>query len=198
MFQQPSKPIEPAITSLTGITNTMVDGHEIDGAVLEQFASNAQIVIAHNASFDRKVAERHWPFFAHRHWACSASDIDWKAYGFGGARLPYLLSECGLFHDAHRALDDCHAVLEILARNLPGTALTPQPDQQQMQSHPMGQEDAGTMGPGSMMGGGCDSRHWWRRTVALRRQRSHVRIVSGAPIKSGIYRNKPVLGDLTE
>ena len=29
-----------------------------------------------------------------------------------------------------------------------------QPDQQQMQSHPMGQEDAGTMGHGSMMGGG--------------------------------------------
>jgi EF hand domain-containing protein len=29
-----------------------------------------------------------------------------------------------------------------------------QPDQQQMQSHPMGQEGAGTMGHGSMMGGG--------------------------------------------
>lgn len=28
----------------------------------------------------------------------------------------------------------------------------PQPNQQQMQSHPMGQEDAGTMGHGSMMG----------------------------------------------
>ena len=36
---------------------------------------------------------------------------------------------------------------------------TQQPDQQQMQSHPMGQEDAGTMGQGGMMGrgmmGGC-------------------------------------------
>jgi len=32
--------------------------------------------------------------------------------------------------------------------------MTPQPDQQQMQSHPMGQEGAGTMGHGSMMGGG--------------------------------------------
>jgi hypothetical protein len=29
---------------------------------------------------------------------------------------------------------------------------TPQPDQQQMQSHPMGQEGAGTMAHGSMMG----------------------------------------------
>ena len=32
--------------------------------------------------------------------------------------------------------------------------MTPQPDQQQMQSHPMGQEGAGTMGHGSMMGRG--------------------------------------------
>lgn len=32
--------------------------------------------------------------------------------------------------------------------------MTPQPDQQQMQSHPMGQEGAGTMGHGGMMGHG--------------------------------------------
>ena len=32
--------------------------------------------------------------------------------------------------------------------------MTPQPDQQQMQSHPIGQESAGAMGRGSMMGGG--------------------------------------------
>ncbi|WP_426610553.1 EF-hand domain-containing protein [Bradyrhizobium sp. McL0616] len=30
--------------------------------------------------------------------------------------------------------------------------MTPQPDQQQMQSHPMGEEGAGTMGHGGMMG----------------------------------------------
>lgn len=70
----------------------------------------------------RRVAERHWPFFVNCHWACSAMGIDWKAYGLAGARLAYLLSECGLFHYAHRALDDCHAVLEILALDLPGTS----------------------------------------------------------------------------
>jgi DNA polymerase-3 subunit epsilon len=120
-FQHPSAPIEPAITVLTGITDAMVEGHHIDSAALEQFVADVHIVIAHNAAFDRKVAERHWPLFANCHWACSATGIDWKAHGLGGARLAYLLSECGLFHDAHRALDDCHAVLEILALNLPGT-----------------------------------------------------------------------------
>ena len=36
--------------------------------------------------------------------------------------------------------------------------MTPQPDEQQMQSHPMGQEGAGMMGHGSMMGGGMMGR----------------------------------------
>ena len=36
--------------------------------------------------------------------------------------------------------------------------MTPQPDQQQMQSHPMSQEGTGMMGHGSMMGGGMMGR----------------------------------------
>lgn len=119
-FQQPSTPIEPDITTLTGITDAMVEGHQVDSTALERFVAGSHILIAHSAAFDRKVAERHWPFFASHHWACSAMGIDWKVHGLSGARLAYLLAEYGLFHDAHRALDDCHAVLEILARNLPG------------------------------------------------------------------------------
>jgi DNA polymerase-3 subunit epsilon len=57
--------------------------------------------------------------------ACSSTGIDWRKHGFAGAKLAYLLSECGLFHGAHRALDDCHATLEILARPLPGISTTP-------------------------------------------------------------------------
>jgi Ca2+-binding EF-hand superfamily protein len=45
----------------------------------------------------------------------------------------------------------------ILAYGAVGAAaqerMTPQPDQQQMQSHPMGQAGAGTVGQGGMMGG---------------------------------------------
>lgn len=46
----------------------------------------------------------------------------------------------------------------ILAYGIAGAIaqdrMTPQPDQQQMQSHPTGQEGASTMGPGGMMGHG--------------------------------------------
>jgi DNA polymerase-3 subunit epsilon len=123
-FNQPAATIPTEITRLTGITDEMVAGHSIDAVALESFVANANIVIAHNAAFDRKFAENCWPFFEHKHWACSASGIDWQKYGFGGVKLTHLLTQSGFFHDAHRALDDCHATLEILARELPGASTT--------------------------------------------------------------------------
>jgi DNA polymerase-3 subunit epsilon len=123
-FNQPSASIPREITELTGISDEMVAGKTIDAAALEAFVTNANVIIAHNAAFDRKFAENCWPLFEHMHWACSATGIDWQQHGFGGAKLTYLITQSGLFHDAHRALDDCHATLEVLARRLPATSTT--------------------------------------------------------------------------
>ena len=102
----------------------MVAGQNIDCAAINAFASDAAIVIAHNAAFDRKFAERYWPVFASKPWACSVNQVDWRAHGFEGSRLGYLLSGIGMFHKAHRAVDDCRALLEILAHTIPGTDRT--------------------------------------------------------------------------
>jgi DNA polymerase-3 subunit epsilon len=123
-FRQATIAIPAEVTAITGITDDLVAGHVIDDAAVANFAAGAHIVIAHNANFDRKFAERFWPLFADKHWACSMSEIDWKANGLSGARLSYLLADAGLFHDAHRAVDDCHALLEILARPLGVTEQT--------------------------------------------------------------------------
>jgi DNA polymerase-3 subunit epsilon len=118
-FNEPSRPIPPEITELTGITDEIVAGHRIDQDAVAKFADNAVIVIAHNASFDRKFSERYWPVFQHKAWGCSATEVDWRKHGFDGSRLGYLLAGAGFFHQAHRAIDDCHALLEILAFELP-------------------------------------------------------------------------------
>jgi len=123
-LNQPSAPIWAEIVGLTGITDEMVAGQKIENAALERFVTDANIIIAHNSAFDRRFAERSWDVFQHKHWACSATGIEWQRHGFGGAKLTYLLTESGFFHDAHRALDDCHATLEILSRRLPATSTT--------------------------------------------------------------------------
>jgi DNA polymerase-3 subunit epsilon len=112
-------PIPQEITDLTGITDEMVLGHRFDANAVEAFASDAVIVIAHNASFDRKFSERYWPTFQQKPWACSATEVDRRKYGFDESRLGYLLAGAGYFHQAHRAVDDCRALIEILAYDLP-------------------------------------------------------------------------------
>lgn len=118
-LRQPSKPIPAEITRLTGITDEMVVGKAIDAAEVENFVEPAVIVIAHNAGFDRRFVERAFPIFAKKAWGCSISDVPWREEGFEGSRLAYLAMRHGFFFDGHRATDDCHAALEILARELP-------------------------------------------------------------------------------
>lgn len=120
-FNEPSVPIPPEVTALTGITDEMVAGYRIDEIAVTSFVDNAVIVIAHNSGFDRKFAERYWPIFERKAWGCSATEIEWRKHGFEGSRLGYLLNGAGFFHQAHRAVDDCHALREILALDLPTT-----------------------------------------------------------------------------
>jgi DNA polymerase-3 subunit epsilon len=120
-LNQPSTPIPPEISELTGITDATVAGRRIDADAVAAFAADSVIVIAHNAHFDRKFAERYWPLFQQKAWGCSATEVEWRKHGFDGSRLGYLLAGVGLFHQAHCAVDDCHALLEILASELPGT-----------------------------------------------------------------------------
>lgn len=118
-FNEPSRPIPPEIVELTGITDEIVAGHSIDEQAVSDFIKDAVIVIAHNAAFDRKFSERYWPVFQHKAWGCSANEVEWRKHGFDGSRLGYLLAGAGYFHQAHRAIDDCHALLEVLAFELP-------------------------------------------------------------------------------
>ncbi len=117
-LHQPSKPIPPEITTLTGITDADVAGQRIDDAAVARIAADAVVVIAHNASFDRQMCEPRWPVFRERNWGCSCHQIPWRAEGHEGMKLGYLLADCGFFHRGHRAIDDCHALLALLARPL--------------------------------------------------------------------------------
>ena len=114
-LNEPKKLIPEDVTNLTGITDEMVAGHKINEADVNAFASGASVVIAHNASFDRRFAERYWLTFVEKQWACSVNNIEWRKHGFEGSRLGYLLAGIGMFHEAHRAVDDCRALLEVLA-----------------------------------------------------------------------------------
>jgi DNA polymerase III subunit epsilon len=124
-LREPSVPISTEITRLTGITPSMVSGQRLDLEAVERFIAPADLIIAHNAGFDRPFCERLTKGFQVKAWACSHSEISWSGLGFEGSKLGYLLGQCGWFHQGHRAVEDCHAVLEVLAKPLPSEAGLP-------------------------------------------------------------------------
>jgi DNA polymerase-3 subunit epsilon len=114
-LQQPTNPIPPEITQLTGISDEMVSGQMLDMAAVRAIVEPADLIIAHNAGFDRPFCEALNDLFVHKAWACSVSEVDWISRGYEGTKLGYLIGQSGYFHDGHRAADDCFALLEVLA-----------------------------------------------------------------------------------
>ena len=117
-FEDPGRPIPPEIVKLTGITNQDVKGQKLNEAKIKDMVERADLIVAHNAGFDRPFVENRLEVFEHKAWACSFQGINWKAQGMGSAKLEFLCSELGWFYDAHRAQVDCHALLRVLSSPL--------------------------------------------------------------------------------
>lgn len=114
-FQDPGKSISPEIQSLTGITDEMVQGQQIDWAQVDGILAECQLIIAHNAKFDRPFIDRKSKVSPEKIWACSLKQIDWSAKGFTSPKLELLNIYHGFFTDSHRAINDVDALLYLLS-----------------------------------------------------------------------------------
>ena len=123
-LQDPGMPIPKIAREITGITDAMVAGQQLDEARIASLLEGVDLVIAHNAGFDRPFVEARLAQTAGLDWACSFADIDWTAAGRSSAKLSYLAAELGWFYDAHRAEMDCHALLKVLMSEPPGLGMT--------------------------------------------------------------------------
>ena len=119
-LEDPGRNLPEDIVRLTGLTDAEVAGKVIDDDAAARLLHSADFVCAHNAAFDRGHVERRLPAAAGLNWACSCNDIDWRASGFDGRSLGWLLAQVGYFHGAHRAGDDVDAVIALLQHTLPG------------------------------------------------------------------------------
>jgi DNA polymerase III subunit epsilon len=118
-FEGPGQPLHEEVVRLTGITDDKLLGQTLDERAVTTLATPANLIIAHNAAFDRRFLERRFPLFIAKPWACSIGQVPWAEEGLGSAKLDYLLSRFGFFFDDHRAMADCRAVLHLLSLSLP-------------------------------------------------------------------------------
>lgn len=114
-FQDPGRSIPPEITDLTGITDEMVTGKNIEWPVVNALLEEASIIIAHNARFDRPFIDKKSSVSREKIWGCSIKQIDWRAQGFTSSKLELLNVYHGFFTDSHRAINDVDALLYLLS-----------------------------------------------------------------------------------
>lgn len=118
-LEDPGRAIPREVVELTGITQEMVAGQRIDDAAATALVERADLIIAHNAAFDRRFLNRRLPACAQRFWACSQREIPWKREVGASAALEFLLiKHCGMFFQGHRAAVDCQALVHLLATPL--------------------------------------------------------------------------------
>ena len=115
-FREPSEPISQEIVDLTGITMDMLKGQSLDIEKIDDLLEKTDFIIAHNAAFDRPFTHGISDKFIDKKWACSMSDVPWRALGFESLKLSHLAADLGFFFEPHQADKDCLAGLAVLAQ----------------------------------------------------------------------------------
>ena len=119
-FNDPEEIIDPVITKITGIDNSTVQGHSIDWEPVSRLLSNADIVVAHNAQFDRGVMDRFLLLSQDKVWLCSMKDINWMERGLNKRSQEILCIWHGFYYDSHRAMFDVDALIHLVTYNVEG------------------------------------------------------------------------------
>jgi DNA polymerase-3 subunit epsilon len=114
-FQDPEEHIDEKVSLVNGITNDMVDGHAINWDSVEKIMESADLIIAHNAGFDRAFMDRYLPISKEKIWICSVNDVDWLSRGFTSSKQELLCIWHGFYYDSHRAMSDVDALINLLA-----------------------------------------------------------------------------------
>lgn len=123
-LRDPGRPIPPDATRQHGLHWEDVVGHALDQGQVRGILSRAELIIAHNAKFDRGFVVRLFPEAACIRWACSMDGIGWYRKGFPSKGLQQLLARHQIKVDvAHRALADARNTLALLSV-VQGTGVT--------------------------------------------------------------------------
>ena len=113
-FNQPDEAIQEHIKVLTGINDEMVENKKINWKQVDIIIKDVDIIVAHNASFDRAFVDRYSEVTPQKIWACSIQDIDWYSKGFSNQKQELLCYWHGFYFDAHRAMNDVDALIHLM------------------------------------------------------------------------------------
>lgn len=113
-LEDPRRPLPETIRRLTGISDADLSGAKFDDGAITSMIGDADIILAHNAAFDRPFLEKRFSQLRDIAWGCSLSQLDWQYLGYDGRALGHLLLQSGWFFEGHRAANDTNALTTLL------------------------------------------------------------------------------------
>ncbi len=113
-LEDPGTPLSQEVQDITGLSDEMLSGKSIDWEKVHTFFQQSDLIIAHNAAFDRPFIEK--KITTEALWACSLTQVDWKAKGLSSRKLEILIMLHGFFVRSHRAVEDVNATLNLLLK----------------------------------------------------------------------------------
>ena len=113
-FNDSNSILDSKITLITGITKEMIKDKKIDWTIVGEIFDNSDLIVAHNARFDRGFLDRYLATSKEKIWACSHRDIDWLERGFVKNSLELLSIWHGFYYDSHRAMNDVDALIHLV------------------------------------------------------------------------------------
>lgn len=103
-----------------GIPFEEVEGKSFYDVKLKTYFHRADVIFAHNASFDRSFIYQMYPEVNDLSWHCTMRGVPWKEYGFSNSKLLTLLQAHYITdYQSHRAMDDITNLLELMKQQAP-------------------------------------------------------------------------------
>jgi len=118
-LEDPQRPLTAEISRLTNLVDRDLSGQWFDDDAILEMISDCDIIIAHNAAFDRPFLDGRFPSLSNLPWGCSLSQLDWRNLGYDGRALGHLVLQSGRFFDGHRAGNDVNALVTLLGTMAP-------------------------------------------------------------------------------
>lgn len=117
-LQEPTVPINPFAQAVHGLSLELLRGHALDLAHIKKNLRNAQFVLAHNVSFDKRFVSKLIPAAERMDWRCSMRVVDWLAQGIASRKMEDIIQFYQIRAEArHRAADDVRCTLEALQQS---------------------------------------------------------------------------------
>jgi DNA polymerase-3 subunit epsilon len=116
-YRQPSVPIHPRAQAVHGLTLDQLRGQRWDQKKLHRIIDSAELLVAHNASFDRRMLAGTMPHIVDKQWACSmhALKSDWSKLADGKLALDSICAALMIERPSrHEAMADCRALQRVL------------------------------------------------------------------------------------